>query len=130
MVATGSMQAGAVDAARVDPADKKHIILTRPHTLLLLATTRGGNAVRGAYTGALANQIRKADGKTDMFSMHTTAVNEMKSKDPKTHNQHPEMRSTLAKDLVLPAQPSQPGSEKRTSLVSGISLLREALEDA
>ena len=33
------------------PEDRRHIVLRRPHTALLLATVTGGQAIRGAYTG-------------------------------------------------------------------------------
>ena len=34
-----------------DPHRDQHITLTRPHTVLLLATVRDGLAVRGLFTG-------------------------------------------------------------------------------
>ena len=50
-----------------DPHNNKHIVLRRPHTVLLLATVTGGLAIRGAFTGALADQIRVSDGKTVIY---------------------------------------------------------------
>ena len=40
-----------------DPHQDQHITLTRPHTVLLLATVRGGVAYRGVFTGAMADQF-------------------------------------------------------------------------
>ena len=56
-----------------DPQKDTHITLTRPHTVLLLATVRGGIAIRGAYTGAMADQFRSADWKTDISVMFDRA---------------------------------------------------------
>ena len=44
-----------------DKYKNQHITLNRPNTALLLATMRGGLALRGVFTGSLANQFRKAD---------------------------------------------------------------------
>ena len=60
-----------------DPLSNQHITLTRPHTVLLLATVTGGLAIRGAFTGALADQIRVSDGKTVIYCMFNKAVNSM-----------------------------------------------------
>ena len=81
----------------IDPHNNKHIVLRRPHTVLLLATVTGGLAIRGAFTGALADQIRAADGKTDIYTMFNRAVDNMN-----THEQRPEMRITTQKALILP----------------------------
>lgn len=60
----------------------------------------GEVAYRGAYTGALADQIQKADGKTDVRSMHSEAVREME----RNHgSQQTAMEAnTLKRYLVLP----------------------------
>lgn len=95
-------------ACRVDPLDNKHIVLTRPNTVLLMATVTGGEAIRGAYTGAIAKQIRKADGKTDIHEMHTQAVNQMMKNGKQAGSTHqiPEYRDTLmGKKLILPNIP-------------------------
>ena len=53
-----------------DPLSNQHITLTRPHTVLLLATVRGGVAYRGVFTGAMADEFRSADGKKDISLSH------------------------------------------------------------
>ena len=65
-----------------DPHNNKHIVLRRPHTVLLLATVTGGLAIRGAFTGALADQIRVSDGKTVIYCMFNKAVNSMIRNEP------------------------------------------------
>lgn len=55
-------------------------------------------AYRGDYTGALANQLRSADGKTDVRIMHDRAVREM----GKQTKQTPLVAYTLRKNLILP----------------------------
>ena len=57
------------DASRANP-DQEHIVLTRPHTLLLMSTVARKPAKRGAFTGALAKQIAKADGWEDANIPH------------------------------------------------------------
>ena len=59
----------------------------------------GGLAIRGAFTGAIADELRKSDGQTDIYSMFTLAVNKLVRSEPL---QTPEMRSTADKFLVLP----------------------------
>ena len=54
--------------------------MDRPNTALLLATMRGGVALRGVFTGSLANQFRKADGKKDISAMFHDACVELKEK--------------------------------------------------
>ena len=67
--------------------------------MLLLSTVTGGLVIRGAFTGAIADELRKSDGQTDIYSMFTLAVNKLvRSKSL----QRPEMRSTADKFLVLP----------------------------
>ena len=84
---------------RSSSAEESRITLERPHTVLLLASLRGGYATRGAYTNAMADEFRKADGRSDIYEMHSRAVVRMQ-REPKI-NQTPEFRSTLAKQLVL-----------------------------
>ena len=79
-----------------------HITLTRPHTALLLSTVAGGTALRGAYTGAIADQISKSSGKTDINSMHTAAVKQVQQTFSLNHDQIPELRHTLDKTLIMP----------------------------
>ena len=83
-------------------APVEHIVLRRPHTVLLLATLTGGLAIRGAFTGALADQIRAADGKTDIYRMFNSAADNMIRFNPACENQRPEMRISTQKLLVLP----------------------------
>ena len=84
---------------RSSSAEESRITLERPHTVLLLASLRGGYATRGAYTNAMADEFRKADGKSDIYDMHSRAVVSMQRKLKTT--QTPEIRSTLAKQIVL-----------------------------
>ena len=55
--------------------------------------------MRGAYTGALAKELRKANGKIDISQMHTNAAKEVKKR---RAEQIPELRDTLTKRLILP----------------------------
>ena len=91
------------DARRGNPPLEKHSIeSTRPHTLLLMSTmARGGPAKRGAFTGALAKQIAKADGRTPIYHMIAEAKVDMDR--TITDNQTSEVRDTLKRKLVLPA---------------------------
>ena len=81
----------------VDPHHNKHIVLRRRHTALLMATVTGGVAYRGAFTGAIANEFREADGKKDICSMYISAA-----ADSACREQCPEFRMTLDKTLILP----------------------------
>jgi hypothetical protein len=90
-----------------------------------MSTVHGGMSVRGAFTGAIARQIAKADGKTTIEEMVTKANIDLKKNEPDQYNQTPELRSTLQKSLVLP-----PGEQKSDSLQSlnkpsKISLLKK-----
>ena len=71
--------------------------------MLLLATVTGGLAIRGAFTGALADQIRVSDGKTDIYCMFNRAVNSMIRNEPACVElgQIPEIRATTDKSLIL-----------------------------
>ena len=107
-----------------------HITLTRPHTALLLSTVAGGTALRGAYTGAIADQISKSSGKTDINSMHTAAVKQVQQTFSLNHDQIPELRHTLDKTLIMPkATPPDShvahayGNDTGSSAVSPESLL-------
>ena len=94
----------ATPSQLTDPHNNKHIVLIRPHTVLLLATVTGGLAIRGAFTGALADQIRVSDGKTDIYCMFNRAVNSMMRNEPACVElgQVPEFKATTDKSLILP----------------------------
>ena len=49
--------------------------------MLLLATVRGGKAIRGAFTQAMADQFKSADGQTDVSVMFDRAVQNMDQRD-------------------------------------------------
>ena len=91
----------------------KHVTLTRPHTLLLMSSVAGGFAIRGAFTGAIARQFAKADGKITINDMVTNAIIEMKkfATDDDVLEQAPESRNTLQKILILPPKVENPGSK-------------------
>ena len=57
--------------------------------------------MRGAYTGALAKQLMKANGRIGIRQMHTKAVKEVRRLG---YHQTPELRETLDKELVLPGK--------------------------
>lgn len=92
----------SMDARRgvANEQDDRHIRLRRPNTVLLLATVAGDRAYRGFYTGAIADELRRVDGVTDIHDMHMKAVDKMK-KDASLP-QLPEYRATLLKQLILP----------------------------
>ena len=83
--------------AAVPPCETTHITLTRPHTVLLLATSEGQPARRGAFTAAIAAQIMTADGRKDISSMFDLAVREMIPDARFEYEQIPEMRKTTSK---------------------------------
>ena len=70
----------------------------------MLLVFAGGSALRGAYTGALAKQLRKANGKIDIRQMHTNAAKEVQKI---RCQQIPELRDTLTKRLILPGRRRQ-----------------------
>lgn len=77
----------------------KEIVLERQNTLLLMSAMRGGLARRHAYTNAFAEELRLADGKKDVYEMHTGAVSRVRAQHGE--DQTPEMRTTLKKKLIL-----------------------------
>ena len=80
-----------------------------------MSTIAGGYSVRGAFTGAIARQFAKADGKITVNDMVTHAVIEMK-KDTTTgaaREQAPERRNTLQKILIFPPKAVNPASRKQ-----------------
>ena len=92
-----------LDARRGTPSEQegKFIKLTRQNTVLLLPTVAGDGARRGFYTSIFADQLRTADGKTDIYEMHLRTVERMTQIPEK--KQKPEYRETLAgKRLILP----------------------------
>ena len=101
MSATHGILPQVIDASATNTAVakkcKKHIVLDRQHTALLMATMTGGVAYRVAFSGAIADQFRRADGKIDICSMHKRAAADSRCKD-----QYPELRITLNKNLILP----------------------------
>ena len=46
--------------------------------VLFLLRFVGGTAKRGVYTGALAAELRKANGRIEIRVMHTNAANEVR----------------------------------------------------
>ena len=101
---TSSDSESETDPAR--PTQTLHVILTRPHTVLLLATVTGGVAYRGNFTGAVAQQFGQSDGKTEICEMFRRSVSNM----PKVE-QTPEMRTTMGKTLIVPPAIDRTDSE-------------------
>ena len=83
------------DAMSRSPEANTHITLERPHIVLLNATLRGGYATRGAYTKAISDAFKLADGSHDIYTLHCKAQSIM------GENQTPEFRSSLKKRLYL-----------------------------
>ena len=90
------------DARRTSPEDSKYVVLSRPHTLLLMSTVAGGYAVRDAFTRAMARQFAKADGRVTIDEMVNNAKIDMKKNEGDDYKQTPESRNTLQKSLILP----------------------------
>ena len=107
---TSPSTSSASDAGRWNPDDHQSVILDRAHTLLLMSSVIGGYATRGAFTGAMARQFAKADGKTTINDMVTKAVVDMKKNEEEDYNQTPEARSILQKSLILPPADFKPDS--------------------
>ena len=78
-----------------------------------MSSVAGGFAIRGAFTGAIARQFAKADGKITINDMVTNAIIEMKkyATDDDVQEQAPESRNTLQKILILPPKVENPGSK-------------------
>ena len=86
-----------------DTLRDQHITLTRRHTVLLLSTVREGKSIRGAFTGAMADQFSCTDGKTDISEMFYKAAHIVTQDDRcKQINQTPVIIQTTVKELVLP----------------------------
>ena len=93
----------AVPGQVSDPLRDQHITLTRRHTVLLLSTVREGKSIRGAFTGAMADQFSCTDGKTDISEMFYKAAHKVTHDHRcKQINQTPKCELTLDKKLVLP----------------------------
>ena len=101
------------DAGRGNPEESKHIVLERPHTLLLLSSVVGGRALRGAYTGAFTKQLCEADGTLEIEQMQSRARIYMQEHHKGSSTQIPEMRSTLMKALRLPPPNKIPEPQTR-----------------
>ena len=80
------------------------IILTRSDTVLLLATGRGGKAIRGRFTGAMADEFRKPGEDKDIIKMFERARDRiMNNVDCQKVGQQPECKATLgSRKLLLP----------------------------
>ena len=102
----GAAGASFLDPAPVqisDPQQDTHTTLTRPHTVLLLATVRGGTAIRRVFTQAMADQFKSADGKTDISVMYDRASEIMdEGEDSQYMSQCSEFRKTTKIQLILP----------------------------
>ena len=93
------------DAKAADSREvSTHIAVTRPHAviLILLATIAGQHARRGAFTAAIAQQFKTADGRKDISSMFDLAVREMIPDARSEYEQIPEMRRSTNKTLIFP----------------------------
>ena len=87
----------------IDHQRIQHIELLRPNTVLFLASVRGGLALRGAFTGAVADVLLTADGATDISAMFDNAAGMiLGNMDCKSIHQLPELRKTTSKRLILP----------------------------
>ena len=67
-----------------------------------MSTVAGGYAARGAFTGAMARQFAKADGRITIDEMVNNAKIDMKKNEGDDYKQTPESRNTLQKSLILP----------------------------
>ena len=78
-----------------------------------MSSVAGGFAIRGAFTGAIARQFARADGKITINDMVTNAIIEMKkdTTDDGVQEQAPESRNTLQKILILPPKIENPVSK-------------------
>ena len=75
----------------------------RRHTVLLLSTVREGKSIRGAFTGAMADQFSCTDGKTDICEMFYKAAHKVTQDHRcKQINQTSVIIQTTVKKLVLP----------------------------
>lgn len=84
-----------------DQYKNQHISLRRDNTVLLLSTVREGKALRGAFSGAMADQFRSANGKKEIHEMFAAASKHMPRTEA-TKDQKPEFRSVLKQRIILP----------------------------
>ena len=115
------------DARRTSPEDSKYVVLSRPHTLLLMSTVAGGDAVRGAFTGAIARQFAKADGRVTIDEMVNNAKIDMKKNEGDDYKQTPESRNTLQKSLILPPAGLKQTQRQSHSSQSKIELIERII---
>lgn len=98
-----------------------HIVLKRPDTIVLHATVEQGYALRGAYTEAIAKQFNSSDGKTSIYDMHVTAVEEMgknEEKDNAEAENEPEGRDCAKKKQIYTNTETRIHSHQETVLTS------------
>lgn len=93
---------GEPDASKVADTDSNHIELPAKNCALLCATVNGKKAFRCMFPSAFSEELCKADGKTNIFTMFTRASDILANKElEQLRNQDPEFRSTLKKTLYL-----------------------------
>ena len=84
--------------------DIEEIELKRSNSVLLLATSKGCKAVRGKFTGYMADEFRSTDRDRDIIEMFERAKTKvMNDSQCQKVRQIPECKYQLAKKLVLPA---------------------------
>ena len=90
----------ASSAEFLDSHEKTHISLCRPHTVMFHSTTA---AYDSTFLSVLAEELLRADGKIDIFTMFTFVLFRMKTRmNYDAKRQHAVCVSTLDKHLVLP----------------------------
>ena len=86
--------------------DIEEIELKRSNSVLLLATNKESKAVRGKFTGYMADEFRSTDEDRDIIKMFnrakTKVINDSQCQQVR---QIPECKHQLARKLVLPAIP-------------------------
>ena len=94
----------SADAATHNNQQDLEINLTRSDTVLLLATGRGGKAIRGRFTGAMADEFRKPGEDKDIIKMFERARDRiMKDVGCQKVGQQPECKETIgSRKLLLP----------------------------
>lgn len=88
-------------AVHTSSQSHSHIVLRRPHTLLISASVLGGIARRNDFGGLLADEFRGLDGETDICNVYTRAVTKMRKREG-YFDQQPLLMSTLNRKLILP----------------------------
>ena len=117
--ATVGADESSADAATHNAHQDLDINLTRSDTVLLLATGRGGKAIRGRFTGAMADEFRKPDEDKDIIKMFQRARDRiMKDADCQKVRQQPECKETIgSRKLLLP--PSIAAASEATVSAAG-----------